>query len=63
LGVLGLDSEQSEKISVISLDGMLFNGIVHGRGQLDKVVVSFFWNVDESSQSGVDGDQAHEGQE
>jgi len=28
LGVLGLDSEEGEEISVISLDGVLFNGVV-----------------------------------
>jgi hypothetical protein len=48
LGVLGLDSVISQKITVFSLDGVLFNGIPFGGGKEGKVIEGFLRELDQS---------------
>lgn len=48
LGVFGLNSVISQKITVLSFDGVLFNGIAEGGSEEGKVIEGFLGEVDQS---------------
>jgi hypothetical protein len=48
LGVFGLNSVISQKITVFSLDSVLFNGIAFGGSEEGKIIEGFFGELDQS---------------